>query len=116
MPVFVSPLAHHGLRLANGPVQTAFLLTDEVDLGELHRIAQAAGMRFAWFKPGENPRYSLTRQPRVLAIAAGAIECTSVELVAAMKRRREAVEEVRRALNVTNETTKTMFKAYERES
>lgn len=63
------------------------------ELPELHRIAQAIGMRRAWFqdrpytkgKPGNLPHYDLTKARREAALRAGAKEGTRRDLVVALR-------------------------------
>lgn len=55
-------------------------------LGELHTMAERLGVR-RWFqdKPGR-PHYDLSKASRTLAVALGAVEVSSRELVEVLKR------------------------------
>jgi len=92
--VYVDPLAAHGFRLRGRVVQSCHLVTNMVDLSELHRIAAVAGMRREWFQDGSSPHYDLTESRREAAIAAGAVPVDRVGLVAVVRQRRARLAEV----------------------
>lgn len=60
------------------------MIADSLD--ELHAMAQAIGMRRAWFQPLSFPHYDVSLERRRQAIQLGAIEVDRRELVAIMRR------------------------------
>jgi hypothetical protein len=57
---------------------------------ELHAFALSIGMRRSWFQDREGfPHYDLTEGRRRRAVARGAVEHTSRELVAFVRKRRK---------------------------
>lgn len=75
MTVYVDWLMHHGWILHGRAVMSCHLLSDQLDLQELHDIAKQIGLERRWFqcKPGSAPHYDLVASKRELAIAAGAV-------------------------------------------
>lgn len=64
------------LRKAKWPFgKSCHLFTDDSDNRELHKLAQAIGLKRRYFQDGRNfPHYDLTASKRVLATASGAVE------------------------------------------
>jgi hypothetical protein len=92
MPVYIETPTDYGWVLRNKRVKSSHLLSDDVDLTELHRIAQAGGMKRSWFQNHpDHPHYDIAASRYAGIVAAGAIEVDRNGLVAAVKRRREAV-------------------------
>jgi len=92
MPVYIEKPTDYGWVLRNKRVKSSHLLSDEVDLTELHRIAQAGGMKRRWFQDHpDHPHYDIAASRYAGIVAAGAIEVDRNGLVAAVRRRREAV-------------------------
>jgi hypothetical protein len=68
------------------------MFTDAIDLGELHAIAAAIGMRLEWFQNHRRaPHYDLTPHRRQAALAAGAVAVTRAEAVRIWRERRETI-------------------------
>jgi len=59
-------------------------------LGELHAMAEAIGMRRAWFQPASFPHYDVSLSRRRRAVQLGAVEVDRRQLVAVMRRCRAA--------------------------
>ncbi len=95
MPCYVEPLGNYGWYLHGRLVLSCHLITDNPDLEELHRIAEAAGCKRAWLHNASSPHYDLTAVMREAAIQAGAIGVTHAEWVAAIRRRRAAINGAR---------------------
>lgn len=96
MTIYVDQLAARGWMLRGHHVRSCHLVTDQVDLRELHAFAARIGMRREWFQDkAGRPHYDLTETRRAAAIAAGATECGSRELVAVLRDRQQAVERSR---------------------
>lgn len=92
MGVFIEPPADHGWVMRGRRVKSSHLLTDEVDLTELHRVAQAGGMKRSWFQDHpDHPHYDITDSRYAALVAAGATPVDRNGLVAALRRRRAAV-------------------------
>jgi len=51
------------------------------DLSEFHKFAMSIGLKPEWFQPVSWPHYDLNSTKRILAVRAGAIECTSREYI-----------------------------------
>lgn len=80
MAIFVDALRVHDPRRACG-APTCHLATD-ADLDELHAFAASIGVpRIAFHAGAKFPHYDLRERHRALAVAAGAIEVSSKELV-----------------------------------
>lgn len=80
MAVYVDPLRVHDPRRACGH-PTCHLATDG-ELDELHAFARALGVpRIAFHAGAKFPHYDLREHHRALAIAQGAIEVSSKDLV-----------------------------------
>jgi hypothetical protein len=55
---------------------------------ELHAMAEAIGMRRAWFQPASFPHYDVSLERRARAVALGAVEVDRRELARLMRRLR----------------------------
>ncbi len=74
MTVYVDALMHNGWQMHGRPVQSCHMFSDTEDRDELHAIAQAIGLKRAWFRnSGRTPHYDLTPGKRAQAIAVGAV-------------------------------------------
>jgi hypothetical protein len=69
--VYVDMLTDYGWKLG----KSCHMVTDDPTFAELHRIADAIGLRRSWFqcKPNSLWHYDLVASKRTLAIAAGAV-------------------------------------------
>lgn len=93
MPVYVDRMQSNGWRLRGHAVRNCHLFTDDMDLTELHEIAERIGMKRAWFQNSARaPHYDLTQRRREAAIAAGAIPVDRHAAVAIWRARRVAVQ------------------------
>lgn len=79
-------------QYANGPrgwLYWCHMASDDLSpegLEELHRLAEAIGLRREWFQNHpRHPHYDLPPDKRVLAIAFGAVPVTSREMVRRLK-------------------------------
>jgi len=76
MTCYVDPLRDWGWRL--GP--SCHLIADTLD--ELHTMAEAIGLRRAWFQNSRSvPHYDLVASRRARAVAAGAVELDRLAFV-----------------------------------
>lgn len=77
MTVYVDPVQSYP-----GKGQWCHMASDSDDLAELHGMASRIGLQRSWFqnKP-THPHYDLRPSKRLLAVRAGAVEVTAVELV-----------------------------------
>ena len=92
MGVFIEPPVYHGWIMRGRMIKSSHLITDEVDLTELHRIAYAGGMKRSWFQDhADHPHYDITESRYAAMVRAGAIPVDRNGLVAAVRRRRAAV-------------------------
>lgn len=92
MTIYVDPLMDFGWKLRGSPTENCHMFTDEIDLSELHRIAEAIGLKRAWFQDSSSaPHYDLTPSRRRLAIQQGAVEIGHKEAGMVWRMRREAV-------------------------
>lgn len=73
MSVYVDTLCHHGWKLYDRSVMSCHMFADTRDLTELHRIADAIGLKRTWFQNERLPHYDLTPGKRAMALRAGAI-------------------------------------------
>ncbi len=58
-------------------------------LAELHAMAEAIGMRRAWFQPFSFPHYDVSKSRRVVALQLGAVEISRQQLAGHMRRLRQ---------------------------
>lgn len=91
MPIYVDELQSYGQAPAagaerhfGGGKRSCHMATDG-SLDELHRFAQAIGLRRSWFQDGSTPHYDLTPSRRAAAVARGAVEVDTRELIARCK-------------------------------
>lgn len=87
MPVYVDsariPYTPPGGReLKTGVPPRVLLMSHMVatSLEELHRVADAIGMKRAWFQDHATPHYDVCWKKRGLALSEGAIEVTKAEM------------------------------------
>lgn len=86
----MSVYVDHGLN-PFGRMKMCHMLADSLD--ELHAMADAIGMKRAWFQntPG-HPHYDLSMSKRKLAIQHGAIEIDNRQLVEFLRKLRATAE------------------------
>lgn len=92
MTVYVDPLRAWGWVLYGRQVDSCHMASDQVDLAELHAMAARIGLKRRYFQPGRGgryPHYDLVASRRVQAVAAGAIEISSRQLVEIQRERRQ---------------------------
>lgn len=84
MAVYVDPLQFHTrgpLKRVGRPVQWCHLMTDG-ELEELHQFARKIGLKRSWFQDDKrHPHYDLTSSRRVFAVALGAVQVSSQEML-----------------------------------
>lgn len=92
MTIYVDELMNWGWQMRGRNTKSCHMVTDQVDLTELHTMAEKIGMRRAWFqdKPGR-PHYDLTPSRREAAVAAGAIETGCTDIARILRTRRESI-------------------------
>lgn len=84
MSVYVDPIFKHGGSAGFRWEESCHMYADTLD--ELHAMADAIGMRRAWFQPrGTLPHYDLVPARRRAALKLGAIEHTRRQLVEFMR-------------------------------
>lgn len=66
-------------RNALGRMKMCHMLADTLE--ELHAMADAIGMKRAWFQAGSTPHYDVTQTRRELAVKLGAVEIGRAKLV-----------------------------------
>lgn len=92
MGVYIEPPANHGWKLRGRLVKSSHLLTDEVDLTELHRVAEVGGLKRSWFQDdSDHPHYDVAESRYAALVSAGAIEVDRRGLIQVLRRRRLAV-------------------------
>jgi hypothetical protein len=69
-------------------LQSAHLVADDLD--ELHAFASSIGLGRAWFQPKSHPHYDLDPRRHEAALNAGAKLIDKRELVALIRRHRDA--------------------------
>lgn len=82
MPVYIDDA-----RNRFGRMVMCHMLADTLD--ELHTMAEAIGMKRAWFQPKSFPHYDVSLSRRKQAVARGAVEMTQREIVGVIRRLRE---------------------------
>lgn len=104
MTVYVDDLRAWGWVLYGRQVDSCHMTSDGLQLDELHAMAARIGLQRRWFQPGRAgrcPHYDLTASRREAAVAAGAVEISSKQLVLIQRERHQrlamAREELRRA-------------------
>jgi hypothetical protein len=90
--VYVDPLMNHGWILRGREISSCHMFTDEVDLAQLHRLADMIGCKREWFQDRSAPHYDLTVMRRQEAIGCGAIAVTRREAVEIWRARRARVD------------------------
>lgn len=87
MSVYVDPIMSHGGSATFRWTESCHMYADSIE--ELHSMADAIGMRRAWFQDKPRfPHYDLVAARRIKAVHLGAKEHTRQELVAFMQARR----------------------------
>lgn len=79
--IYVDPLRDYGWVLRGHKVKNCHMTTDG-PVDDLHRMAEAIGMKRAWFQPWPKfsvDHYDLTPSRRAKAVELGALELTSRE-------------------------------------
>ena len=66
------------------------MIADSVE--ELHLFADSIRLKRVWFQPHSSPHYDLTPNKRAAAVRRGALELSSSEFVAILRRLRKGVE------------------------
>lgn len=103
MTVYVDELASWGWKMRGRTVQSCHMFTDQVDLGELHLMAEQIGMKREWFQEHKiAPHYDLTKTRRDMAVENGAIEVNRRQSSEIWKHRREML-----STNKVNNIVKT---------
>lgn len=94
MTVYVDQLLDHGWKLRGRTTKNCHLFTDEIDLKNLHDLADKIGMKRSWFQVSNSgdPHYDLTEIRRTAAIQEGAIAVANEVAVQIWHRRREEVK------------------------
>lgn len=102
MTVFVDSLQDWGWKLRGRRTQSCHMFTDSLGLAELHRMAEAIGMKRSWFQDGRAaPHYDLVPSRRAAAVALGAVELDRHASVAVWKARRALVAQAAPAMQAT---------------
>ncbi len=92
MTIYVDAIADRGWKLRGHATPNCHMFTDQVDLQELHALAERIGMNPLWFQDAQSaPHYDLTPSRRHAAIAAGAVPVGRRQAVAIWRARRAAV-------------------------
>ena len=92
MTVYVDDLVEWGWVLRGRKVASCHMFTDSLDLQELHAMAQAIGMKRAWFQDkAAAPHYDLSASRREKAVTLGATPLNRRESVAVWRARRVLV-------------------------
>ena len=92
MTIYVDPLNAWGWKMRGREVRSCHMFTDAADLEQLHRVAEAIGMRREWFQNHRvAPHYDLTPGRRERAVALGAVEVNHRTASRIWKARRETV-------------------------
>jgi hypothetical protein len=91
MTVYVDPLMKRGWTFYGREVASCHMFTDSICLDELHKFAEAIGMKKVWFqKHNLAPHYDLISGRRAVAIKHGAVAVDRRQAVAIWRARREA--------------------------
>lgn len=90
MAIYVDNLEDWGWIIRGRRVKSCHMFTDELDLTNLHKMAEAIGMRREWFQDKLTaPHYDLVLTRRNAALLRGAIEVGRREAAGIWKARRE---------------------------
>lgn len=82
MPVYIDDA-----RNRFGRMVMCHMLADTLE--ELHAMAEAIGMKRAWFQPKSFPHYDVSVSRRKVAVELGAVEMTQREIVGVIRRLRD---------------------------
>ncbi len=94
MTIYVDALEEWGWVIRGRKVKSCHMFTDELDLTNLHNMADAIGMKRSWFQDKQAaPHYDLTKNMQEEAIKLGAIELDRKGSVEVWKSRRQLVKE-----------------------
>lgn len=92
MTVYVDTLIHWGWQLRGRKVMSCHMFTDQVQVDELHQLAEAIGMRRSWFQPHRiAPHYDLTSSRRADAVSKGAVEVDHRQAASIWRSRRQKI-------------------------
>lgn len=92
MTVYVDSLEDWDWKLRGRRTRSCHMFTDTLDLAELHRMAEAIGMKRSWFQDSRAaPHYDLVPGRRAAAVALGAVELDRRASAAVWKARRVLV-------------------------
>lgn len=92
MTVFVDEQRAWGWKMHGREVQSCHMFSDQVDLSELHALAQSIGLKRAWFQDKKTaPHYDLVPSKRIAAVAAGVVAVSCREASGLWRARREAL-------------------------
>ena len=80
MTVYVDVLMNHGWKLRGHPTKNCHMFTDG-DIEELHKMAEAIGMKRSWFQDKRVKHYDLHARRRQKAVELGAVEVSRREAV-----------------------------------
>ena len=99
MTIYVDPLvtykhaAQSGARHVFGNGRQSCHMACDGNLDELHQFAGRIGLKRTWFQNSSIPHYDLTPSRRAAAVAAGAVEVSSEELIRYWRESKKAVTE-----------------------
>lgn len=94
MTVYVDELINYGWKLRGHIVSSCHMISDNIDLQELHDMAKKIGMKREWFQDKPNrPHYDLTASRRAKAVEFGVQEISQRELVLKLRERRVKIDE-----------------------
>lgn len=88
MTIYVDELINYGWKLRGHIVSSCHMITDNIDLEELHLMAKNIGMEREWFQDKKHPHYDLVESRRKKAITLGAIPVSCKELVMILRERK----------------------------
>lgn len=90
MSVYVDAVMFHGGNAKFKWPRSCHMYADTLE--ELHAMAEAIGMKRAWFQPdgGRLPHYDLVPARRAKAVELGAVQHTRAEMTAFLHRKNDA--------------------------
>lgn len=94
MTVYVDELVNYGWKLRGHIVSSCHMITDNIDLEELHLMAKNVGMKREWFQNKKYPHYDLVKSRREHAIELGATPISCRELVMILRERKLKMEQI----------------------